>query len=140
VSGTTIQLKVCRAGIGALLVATACAILPLQGRAARPPLSLQSVLTSQHPTAHGYTIRENLFRGSTRVGAGSGACRSAGATATSATCRVTLRLSTGAIVVAFTISFATDSGRLTVDGGTGTYAGARGKGSLAKGKIRIVFA
>ena len=80
VSGTTIHLKACRAGIGALLVATACAILPLQGRAARPPLSLQSVLTSQHPTAHGYTIRENLFRGSTRVGAGSGACRSAGAT------------------------------------------------------------
>ena len=53
---------------------------------------------------------------------------------------MTLRLSTGAIVVAFTISFATDSGKLSVDGGTGTYAGARGNGSLAEGKIRIVFA
>jgi hypothetical protein len=131
-----------RAGLVTLLGVAVCSALAPQGRAARPPLNVQAVMTSQHPTPNGYTLHENLFRASTRVGTSSGACQdasSAAAQPTSASCRVTLKLAAGTLAISFKISFANDSGKLSVVGGTGAYSGARGHGTLAAGKIAIVF-
>jgi len=107
-----------------------------------PPLVLRAAVTSEHQTPSGYTLSEALSRGGARVGTSSGSCReahSANAQPTSATCRVTLKLTGGTITISFKILFATDSGMLTVVGGTGTYSAARGTGTLANGMIMIKF-
>jgi hypothetical protein len=126
-----------------LLLAAISGLLTSPALGAHSPgtsLDLRAMVTSEHQTASGYTLRENLYEGAARVGTSSGICletRSAKTEPTSATCRVTLRLSSGTIVIAFKIQFATSSGTLSVVGGTGTYKAARGKGTLANGKLMI---
>jgi hypothetical protein len=130
-----------RASLFALVALSLCSTPPAQGaHIPATSLDLRAALTSEHQTASGYTLREDLYKTGARVGTSSGVClekRSARAEPTSATCRLTLRFSSGTIVIAFKIAFATDSGTLSVVGGTGTYSGARGKGTVANGQLMI---
>jgi hypothetical protein len=130
-----------RASVVALAVASVA--WPLQAAAvARPAvtLKLRAKLTSEHQTALGYTLTEQLTTAAGAAGTSSGACldvRKGDAEPSSASCHLELKLPHGTLDVAFVIAFATDSGKLTVSGGTGTYRDSRGSGSLANGNITI---
>jgi hypothetical protein len=106
-------------------------------------LSLRTKLISEHQTRVGYTLTEQLSTAAgAPAGTSSGAClnvRKGDAEPSSASCHVELKLRDGTLDVTFVIAFATDSGRLTVTGGSGAYRDSRGKGSLANGNLKIAL-
>jgi hypothetical protein len=137
--------KIVATGVTLVALATLSGVVRPPAAAARGPLTslvLRAAVTSEHQIPSGYTLSEVLSKDGARVGTSSGRCleaHSAKAQPTSATCRVTLKLTGGTIIISFKILFATDSGTLNVVGGTGTYAAARGTGALANGTITIKF-
>jgi hypothetical protein len=89
-----------------------------------PTLHLSATVYDTHTSGHVISSKEKLFQGTTKVGEDSSRCTETSSTATH--CVGSYTLKHGTIQFSGTISNASDTNRLTITGGTGTYKGARG--------------
>jgi len=89
-----------------------------------PALHLNAIVYDTHTSMHVFSSKEKLFQGTTKVGEDSSRCTETSKTATH--CVGSYTLKHGTIQFSGTISNASDTNRLTITAGTGTYKGVRG--------------
>jgi hypothetical protein len=107
----------------ALLAGVTCAF-SAAAWATPPTLHLTAVVYDAHTSGHVFSSKERLFQGTTKVGEDSSRCTETSSTATR--CVGSYTLKHGTIQFSGTISNASDTNRLKITGGTGTYKGAHG--------------
>jgi hypothetical protein len=87
-------------------------------------LHLNAIVYDTHTSMHVFSSKERLFQGTTKVGEDSSRCTETSSTATH--CAGSYTLKHGTIQFSGTISNASDTNRLTITAGTGTYKGVHG--------------
>jgi hypothetical protein len=104
-----------------LLVA---AVLPALASAHLATLHLSATVYDGHTSKGVYSSREKVDEGSMRIGEDSSSCTKRSSSMVH--CVGSYRLTHGTISFAGTISSSSDTNRLAIIGGTGSYKGARG--------------
>jgi hypothetical protein len=92
-------------------------------------IRLVAVQVSQKATKGGFVIKDNDFINGKRVGRDTLTC--SGASQTKANCGLVVVLPGGTIKGKFVIVFSRSKGQGTIIGGTGKYAGAKGRLTFA---------
>ena len=110
--------------VATALVAAAASACSAVAWATPPTLHLSATVYDTHTSGHVFSSKERLFQGTTKVGEDSSRCTETSSTATH--CVGSYTLTHGTIQFSGTISNASDTNRLKITGGTGTYKGARG--------------
>jgi hypothetical protein len=104
-----------------VVVASACSAV---ARATPPTLHLSAIVYDTHTSIHTFSSKEKLFQGTAKVGEDSSRCTETSQTATH--CVGSYTLKHGTIQFSGTISNASETNRLKITGGTGTYKGVAG--------------
>ena len=89
-----------------------------------PTLHLNAIVYDTHTSMGSFSSKEKLYQGTTKVGEDRSRCTETSKTAVH--CVGSYTLKHGTIQFSGTISNASDTNRLTITGGTGTYKGVRG--------------
>jgi hypothetical protein len=109
--------------VAALFVAAASAFSTVAW--AKPPtLHLSAIVYDTHASMGVFSSKEKVYQGATKVGEDQSRCTETSNTAVH--CVGSYTLKHGTIKFSGTISNASDTNRLKITGGTGTYKGARG--------------
>jgi hypothetical protein len=106
----------------------ACMLLAgMSAQAARTAkvISFVSVQVSQKQTANGFVVKDNDFIGGKKAGRDTLTC--AVASQRQAKCKLLVELRAGTITGNVVLVFSKSQGRGTITGGTGEYAGAKGR-------------
>ena len=98
-----------------------------------PTLHLNAIVYDAHWSMRVYSSREKVFEGTTKVGEDYSRCTETSKTAVH--CVGSYALKHGTIQFSGTISNESDTNRLTITGGTGTYKGARGSAVTEYNKL-----
>jgi hypothetical protein len=109
----------------AVAVCALAAGMSAQAASSAKLIKLLSVQQSQKESANGFVIRDNDFIGGKKAGRDTLTCKTA--SQQKANCTVLFVLSGGTIKGKFVIVFSKSGGQGTIVGGTGKYAGAKGK-------------
>jgi len=104
------------------------------GQAAVPKaLQFEAVQTGSSSRAAGYASQERLMRGGRRVGTGSVSCTYTPKNTrlhSGANCRLRFTLAGGTINASGSVSFESNRSMLRIIGGTGSYLGVNGSGTV----------
>jgi hypothetical protein len=106
------------------IVCVSFAAVSAQASPTAKVIKLVAVQASQKQTADGFVIKDNDFVGGKKVGRDTLTCV---ATQRQAKCRVLFELPAGTIKVNVVLVFSKSQGQGTITGGTGEYAGAKGR-------------
>jgi hypothetical protein len=109
-----------------VVVAPIAILLALSSPAIAVPatLHLSATVYDAHTSKGVFSSKEKLFQGTTKAGEDSSRCTKTSETAVR--CTGSYTLTHGTIQFSGTISNASNTNRLTITGGTGSYKGARG--------------